>query len=101
MDDATIDRHHSERHLPARAGVGVRPARSGIVTVLQHRLAAPVTDDRGATGLRQLFCVAGAFGSRGRPRTRSPTMLRWIWLVPPQIVSERLKKKADIIPLTG
>ena len=40
-------------------------------------------------------------GSLGRPRTRSPTMLRWIWLVPPQIVSEREKKNDDIIGLTG
>ena len=31
----------------------------------------------------------GQRGSLGRPRTRSPTMLRWIWLVPPQIVSAR------------
>ena len=31
-------------------------------------------------------------GSLGSPRTRSPTMLRWISAVPPQIVSERLKK---------
>ena len=41
------------------------------------------------------------FGSFGRPRTRSPTMLRWIWLVPPQIVSEREKKNDDIIGLVG
>ena len=40
-------------------------------------------------------------GSFGRPRTRSPVMLRWIWLVPPQIVSEREKKNDDIIGLTG
>ena len=33
-------------------------------------------------------------GSLGRPSTRSPTMLRWIRLVPPQIVSLRLKKNA-------
>ena len=43
----------------------------------------------------------GGAGFLGRPRTRSPTMLRWIWLVPPQIVSEREKKNADIIGLTG
>ncbi len=35
------------------------------------------------------------FGSLGRPRMRSPTMLRWICDVPPQIVSDRLKKKDD------
>ena len=40
-------------------------------------------------------------GSLGKPSTRSPTMLRWIWLVPPQIVSEREKKNDDIIGLTG
>ena len=40
-------------------------------------------------------------GSFGRPSTRSPTMLRWIWLVPPQIVSDREKKNDDIIGLTG
>ena len=40
-------------------------------------------------------------GSLGRPSTRSPVMLRWIWLVPPQIVSEREKKNDEIIGLTG
>ena len=44
---------------------------------------------------------AGGLGSLGSPSTRSPTMLRWIWLVPPQIVSDREKKNADIIGLTG
>src|SRR5258706_1864365 len=34
----------------------------------------------------------GDFGSFGRPNTRSPTMLRWISAVPPQIVSDREKK---------
>jgi hypothetical protein len=43
----------------------------------------------------------GGFGSLGRPSTRSPTMFRWIWLVPPQIVSEREKKNDDIMGLTG
>src|SRR6056297_147095 len=43
----------------------------------------------------------GGLGSLGRPSTRSPTMLRWIWLVPPQMVSEREKKNDDIIGLTG
>ena len=28
-------------------------------------------------------------------------MLRWIWLVPPQIVSDREKKNVDIIELLG
>ncbi len=35
------------------------------------------------------------FGSLGSPSTRSPTMLRWICDVPPQIVSEREKKNDD------
>ena len=42
-----------------------------------------------------------AWGSLGRPSERSPTMLRWICDVPPQMVSERLKKNADIMALTG
>ncbi len=44
---------------------------------------------------------AAGLGSLGRPRTFSPTMLRWIWLVPPQMVSDRLKKNDDTIGLTG
>src|SRR6478609_3947242 len=43
----------------------------------------------------------GDLGSFGRPSTRSPTMLRWISAVPPQIVSDREKKNADIIGLTS
>ena len=38
---------------------------------------------------------SAGLGSLGRPSTRSPTMLRWIWLVPPQMVSDRLKKNDD------
>jgi hypothetical protein len=38
-------------------------------------------------------------GSLGKERIRSPTILRWISAVPPQIVSLRLKKNADIMPL--
>ena len=45
------------------------------------------------------FC--SSFGSFGSPRTRSATMLRWIWAVPPQIVSEREKKKLVCSALTG
>ncbi len=45
--------------------------------------------------------AATALGSLGRPRTRSPTMLRWISAVPPQIVSDRLKKKDACRSLTG
>src|SRR5208283_405360 len=36
--------------------------------------------------------AATAFGSLGRPSTRSPTMLRWISAVPPRMVSDREKK---------
>ncbi len=40
-------------------------------------------------------------GSLGRPSTRSPTMLRWISAAPPQIVSDREKKKSDWRLLTA
>ena len=40
-------------------------------------------------------------GSLGRPSTRSPTMLRWISAVPPQIVSDREKKNEACRSLTG
>ncbi len=40
-------------------------------------------------------------GSLGSPSTRSPTMFRWISADPPQIVSEREKKKSDWRLLTG
>jgi SAM-dependent methyltransferase len=40
-------------------------------------------------------------GSLGSPSTRSPTMLRWISADPPQIVSDREKKKSDCRLLTG
>ena len=48
----------------------------------------------------------GTCGSFGRPSTRSPTMLRWIWLVPPQIVSrageeERRHHRADRVARRG
>ena len=38
------------------------------------------------------FRAYAGLGSLGSPSTRSPTMLRWISAVPPQIVSEREKK---------
>ena len=41
------------------------------------------------------------FGSFGSPSTRSPTMLRWISAVPPQMVSEREKKNDACRSLTG
>jgi len=43
----------------------------------------------------------GGRGSFGSPRTRSPTMFRWISAVPPQMVSDRLKKKLAWSGLTG
>ena len=55
----------------------------------------------GRMGVDGVQPAAAGLGSRGRPRSFSPTMLRWIWLVPPQIVSEREKKNDDIIGLTG
>ena len=45
--------------------------------------------------------LTAARGSRGSPNTFSPTMLRWICEVPPQMVSDLLKKKAVIMGLTG
>jgi len=45
--------------------------------------------------------AAAALGSLGNPRTRSPTMLRWISAVPPQIVSERAKKNDACRSSTG
>src|SRR4029077_5049884 len=64
--------------------------------LLAHRCTQEVHENERQAGLGQAGSVAGR-GSLGRPRTRSPTMFRWIWLVPPQIVSEREKKNADII----
>ena len=43
----------------------------------------------------------GRLGSLGRPRARSPTMLRWISAEPPQMVSEREKKNSAWRLLTG
>ena len=45
--------------------------------------------------------AAAGLGSFGSPRTRSPTMLRWISAVPPQMVSEREKKNEACMSLTG
>lgn len=44
---------------------------------------------------------AVTLGSLGRPSTRSPTILRWICEVPPQMVSDRLKKNEDWSALAG
>ncbi len=44
---------------------------------------------------------AAAFGSLGSPSTRSPMMFRWISPVPPQMVSDREKKKDAWRSLTG
>ncbi len=52
------------------------------------------------TGSRRQPAATG-LGSLGSPSTRSPTMLRWISAVPPQIVSEREKKNAAWRALTG
>jgi hypothetical protein len=40
-------------------------------------------------------------GSFGNPSTRSPTILRWISAVPPQMVSDREKKNEAWRSLTG
>lgn len=97
----------SDTPLPSRWAVVWRPVSpwataqpliSGRAHVLRaHR--ATLLDDLGLPGTQDFFC--STFGSRGRPSTLSPTMLRWISAVPPQIVSEREKKNADIIWLMG
>ena len=48
-----------------------------------------------------VLAVPMGAASFGRPSTRSPTMLRWISAEPPQIVSEREKKKDACVELTG
>ena len=50
---------------------------------------------------RTLYAALGSLGSLGRPRARSPTMLRWISAAPPQIVSDREKKYDDWMSSTG
>ena len=65
------------------------------------RLRRTVAGRHSGTALRQLRGAGGRFGSLGRPSTRSPTMLRWISAVPPQIVSEREKKNDACSGLTG
>ncbi len=100
-------------HLARRAGLdgrrrttvghGVRPHRGPGPQrrgVAEGRLPTRWADRDGEPGRAGAHhCVT--WGSLGSPSTRSPTMLRWIWLVPPQIVSLRLKKNELIIGLTG
>ena len=66
-------------------------------------IAVPTGGERPPQALFETFESWGStgFGSLGSPNTRSPTMLRCICAVPPQIVSEREKKKADCSGLAG
>src|SRR5690349_19647862 len=47
-------------------------------------------------GESETSCYEPGVGSFGRPRTRSPTMLRCTWAVPPQIVDDRCWKNAEV-----
>ena len=70
--------------------------------ILEAQAVRDVESPRGLTGVRRSAQPAAtALGSLGRPRTRSPTMLRWISAVPPQMVSERQKKNDACRSLTG
>ena len=97
---------HVPPHPAGRPRVGTRGPQQGrrVDGCRGHRSRTskgPQADGaRGTESSPQHPSVAG-LGSLGRPRTRSATMLRWIWLVPPQIVSEREKKNAVIIGDTG
>ena len=67
-----------------------------------HRARRGLTAVRSAwPGGRQPTAAAVGRGSFGSPRTRSPTMLRWISAVPPQMVSDRLKKNDACRSFTG
>ena len=102
------DREHLVGHGPGVA-VGIAQLVPGLdhrgVTLRDRPRTPPETDgrkhDRTVTFSTHRLRDQAGLGSFGRPRMRSPTMLRWIWLVPPQIVSEREKKNADIIGDTG
>lgn len=102
---------------PAFRGQSARPnslatpgRRMGLWLMLEDRFAGEVAarydDMLGRMGSPEVkpgrfyfFCSLGALGSRGRPRNFSPTMFLWISAVPPQMVSEREKKNADIMAL--
>ena len=63
--------------------------------------AVEETESEPAGRLSRPQPAATALGSFGRPSTRSPTMLRWISAVPPQMVSDREKKNEACRSLTG
>ncbi len=60
-------------------------------SAVRSRARTPRPSER-SSGSPELALRAVAFGSFGSPSTRSPTMLRWISAVPPQMVSETEKK---------
>ena len=60
------------------------------------RVPRPICDGRVTLpAVTRRYLAASTLGSLGSPSTRSPTMLRWIWDVPPQMVSDREKKNDD------
>ncbi len=91
----------SERTPPVGGVLRGRPG-SDEVNVLPElgRQASAVTEALRSESRRKVQ-LDSAFGSLGSPSTRSPTMLRWISAVPPQMVSDREKKKEAWRSLTG
>ena len=60
------------------------PAAAVTMTTLPASRPCPVGGGGGGGGSNDdLEAHATPFGSGGRPSTRSPMMLRWIWLEPP------------------
>ena len=88
--------HHQSAQRSAGAGEGDEEAR-----VDRGPRGRRGRDEPGPSGLTGVDQPPGAFGSFGSPSTLSPTMLRWISAVPPQMVSEREKKKDACRVLTG
>ena len=92
--DGPVDPGDGGRGARRRAGRGGRLL-AAADRGHQHRRQRGRRTDPGTPGDGQLrpHEVAGSGrGSLGSPSTRSPTMLRWISAVPPQIVSDREKK---------
>ena len=84
-----VHRHHERDGTDAVDGDGDA----------RHSLSQAETERSRYDSTRPAYVVTR--GSFGRPRARSPMMLRWISAVPPHIVSEREKKKAACISETG
>jgi hypothetical protein len=90
-----VGHHATAPSAPAHAGARRRHRRPGAPGEVEEARGPSsawpdrqLTGDSGSPAIRQ-----AGFGSLGRPRTRSPTMLRWISAVPPQMVSDRLRRR--------